>query len=195
MNNWWCICRPDLGLDCTDGVNLVAARVTMLNALHTAVHIDWWGLPEITGRREESVHQNSWVQSIYIPIHKVRTWLGWFGSYYFDYVQIVSVCHHFICKNAKEPIGPLEMRWCCSWLLQGQDVKQGVNNNESLFNSLLQFLDLLLYYSKFDVNVPEVALINLMLSAKSLPGSIAHFREVFCYYCSTGTAVFTTKAV
>lgn len=80
-------------------------------------------------------------------------------------------------------------------MLQGQDVEQRLNNDESLFNSLLHFSDLLLYYSKSDVNVPEVTLINLMLSAKSLPGSIEHFREAFCYYCSTETAVFTTKAV
>lgn len=102
---------------------------------------------------------------------------------------------HFLCKNAKKSIGPLEMRWCCSSLLQRQDVKQRVNNDENLFNSLLHFSDLLLYYSKFDVNVPEVKLINLMLSAKSLPGITVHFREVFCYYCSSGTAVFATKAV
>lgn len=167
----------------------------LCNTLHTAIHIDQGGPPEVTGRRDELLHQNSWVKPIYTPIHKVKIWLRWFWSYLFDGFQIASVCQHFIYKNAKEPIGPLEMRWCCSLLLQGQDVKQRVNNDESLFNALLHFSDLLLYYSEFDVNVPEVTLINLVLSAKSLPGSPVHFREVFCYYCSTGTAVFTTKAV
>lgn len=161
------------------GSFLIATRVTVLSMLHTVVHIDQWGLPEITGRREESIHQNSWEQPIYTPIHKVKIWLGWFWSYYFDGGWVASVCQHFICKrtqNAKEPKGPLEMKWCCSWLLQGQDVKQRVNNYVSLFNFLLHFSDPLLYYSKFDVNVPVVTLINLMLSAKSLPGSIVHFQ-------------------
>ena len=70
-----------------------------------------------------------------------------------------------------------------------------MNTDESLFNSLLHFSDHLLYYSKYDVNLPQVILINLTLSAKSLPWSIIHFRVVFYYYCSTGTAIFTPKTV
>lgn len=129
------------------------------------------------------------VESIYIPIHKLKIWLKWFWLYLFNDLQIASTCQHFICKVTKESISPLEMRYCSlssPWLLQGQDLNQRMNTDESLFNSLLLFSDHLLYYSKYDLNNPEVILINLILSAKSLPWSIIHFRVVFYYYCSTG---------
>lgn len=68
-----------------------------------------------------------------------------------------------------------------------------MNTNEFLFNSLVHFSGHLLYCSKYDINLPEVMLINLTLPAKSLPGSIMHFVVLVFYYCSTGTVISTSK--
>jgi len=78
----------------------------------------------------------------------------------------------YSCKVTKESVDPLEMRWCflsSLWPLRGQDVKQRGNTDESLFNSLLLCSDHFVYYSKYDVNLPEVIVINFVLCAKSLP--------------------------
>lgn len=70
-----------------------------------------------------------------------------------------------------------------------------MNTSESLFNSLLHFSDHLLYCSKYDVNLPEVILINLTVSAESLPGSIIYLMVFIFYYCSIGTVIFTPKTL
>lgn len=80
----------------------------------THTHAHGLPIPEITGRRDKIVHQNSrmqeHMQSIYTPAHNLKIWLDWFWSYLFDDLQIASACQHFICEVRKESVGPFEMK-------------------------------------------------------------------------------------